>query len=72
MQNLSLAIKNFNDRVKTMNQTNSQQLVLNANEARNLHSDIYALLSNLAEIQTKMYAVPSEQPTQVSLDGGSF
>lgn len=72
MQNLSLAIKNFNDRVKTMNQTNSQQLVLSANEARNLHSDIYALLSNLAEIQNKMYAVPSEQPTQVSLDGGSF
>ena len=72
MQNLSLAIKNFNDRVKTMNQTNSRQLVLNADEARNLHSDIYALLSNLAEIQTKMYAIPTEQPTQVSLDGGSF
>jgi hypothetical protein len=69
MQKLSLAIKNFNERVKVMNQTGSKQLSLNADEARNLHADIFNLLANIAELQSAPEIAPS---TAVSLDGGGF
>jgi hypothetical protein len=69
MQKLSLAIKNFNERVKVMNQTGSKQLSLSADEARNLHADIFNLLANIAELQNQP---DSTQTTAVSFDGGSF
>ena len=69
MQKLSLAIKNFNERVKVMNQTGSKQLSLSADEARNLHADIFNLLANIAELQIQP---ESAQTTTVSFDGGSF
>jgi hypothetical protein len=71
MQTLSIAIRNFNDRVKTMNQTNGRQLMLSADEARNLQSDIFALLANLAELQSVPTTV-SEPQSNISLDGGGF
>jgi hypothetical protein len=70
MQNLSLAIKTFNDRVKLMNQSGSKQLSLSADEARNLHADIFVLLTNVAELQ-----LPQRTPetnNSISLDGGGF
>lgn len=69
MQKLSLAIKNFNERVKIMNQTGGKQLALSAEEARNLHADIFNLLANMAELQTTSSSVLTA-PT--SLDGGGF
>ena len=70
MQPLSIALQNFNNRVKQMNQTNSKQLVLSAEEARNLHSDLFSLITSLAEMQVKP---ESPEPVgQVSLDGGGF
>jgi hypothetical protein len=52
-----------------MNQTGGKQLQLTAEEARNLHADIFSLLANYAELQT----VPlPEQPANLSLDGGGF
>ena len=69
MQKLSLAVKNFNERVKIMNQTGSKQLSLSADEARNLHADIFNLLANLAEMQSMP---ESSQPTSLSLDVGGF
>lgn len=69
MQKLSLAVKNFNDRVKVMNQTGSRQLSLSAEEARNLHADIFNLLANLAELQNVR---GPEASTNISLDGGGF
>ena len=69
MQKLSLAIKNFNERVKVMNQTGSKQLSLNADEARNLHADIFNLLANIAELQSAPEIAPS---AAISLDGGGF
>ena len=69
MQKLSLAISNFNERVKIMNQTGSRQLALTAEEARNLHADIFALLANIAESQGLPVQMPAEP---VSFDGGSF
>ena len=53
-----------------MNQTGSKQLVLTAEEARNLHSDLFTLLSNLAELQTKPEV--RAESNSISLDGGSF
>jgi hypothetical protein len=52
-----------------MNQTGSKQLALSAEEARNLHADIFNLLANIAELQ----AGP-QQVTQApaGLDGGGF
>lgn len=69
MQRLSLAIKNFNERVKVMNQTGSKQLALSADEARNLHADIFNLLANIAELQNKSETTDF---TAVSFDGGGF
>jgi len=70
MTQLSLAIRNFNDRVKQMNQTSSRQLSLNADEARNLHSDIFTLLAIIAELQQSK-ELPEVQP-DLMLDGGGF
>jgi len=60
----------FNDKVRVMNQTQSKQLVLSTQEARNLHADIFALLAQLAELGDK----PAVEPVvnQIGMDGGSF
>ena len=68
MGHLSLTIKSFNDKVKLMNQTNSKSLMLTAAEARNLHNDIFALLTQIAELALPQIA---EQPV-VDFDGGTF
>lgn len=70
MQKLSLSIKNFNDRVKVMNQTGSKQLCLSTDEARNLHADIFNLLANIAELSSS--SSPTSEPTITGLDGGGF
>jgi hypothetical protein len=68
MEQLSIAVKNFNEKVKVMNQTNAKQLVLSADDARNLHSDIYALLANIAE----MRSAGGGDIVQIAMDGGRF
>lgn len=71
MHQISISIQNFNNKIKQINQTGSKQLIMTSDEARNLHNDIFNLLANLAELQSK----PTEyvqQGSQVSLDGGSF
>lgn len=72
MQQISIAIRNFNDRVKQMNQTNSRQLTLSAEEARNLHSDIYGLLNNVTELVTMTQNPESSKSDPLNLDGGGF
>jgi hypothetical protein len=52
-----------------MNQTGGKQLALSAEEARNLHADIFNLLANVAELQ---HAPEQAPPAAVSLDGGGF
>ncbi len=70
MEQLSLAMRTFNDRVKQMNQTNGKQLVLSAQEARSLHNDIFAMLTNIAELASKGGA--ESDVIQISVDGGGF
>lgn len=68
MEPLSLAIRTFNEKVKVLNQTNSKQLVLTADDARNLHNDIFTLLATIAELKTN----GAGEAIQVSMDGGRF
>ena len=70
MQSLSLALKNFNDRVKQMNQSGSKQLMLSAEEARNLHADMFILLVNFAEAQATVDPVMDN--VSIGMDGGGF
>lgn len=67
---LSLHVRMFNDKVRVMNQTQSKQLMLSAVEARNLHADIFSLLTHIAELSDR----PKPEPTvtQVGMDGGKF
>jgi hypothetical protein len=67
---LSIHVRMFNDKVRVMNQTQKQQLMLSAQEARNLHADIFALLSQIAELSTK--PEPVAEITQMGMDGGKF
>jgi len=71
--NLSLHIKKFNDKVKLMNQTNGKQLTLTVQEARNLQSDIFDLLSLCASLSKQLQQnQTSNQVIQVAIDGGGF
>jgi hypothetical protein len=73
--NLSLHLKNFNDKVKVMNQTGSKQLTLSANEARSLHSDIFDLLNHCAHLSKRLESYNSNTNNDVisiSVDGGGF
>lgn len=71
--NLSLHIKKFNDKLKLMNQTNSRQLVLSAQEARNLQSDLFDLLSLCASLSKQLQqSRTSNEVIQISVDGGGF
>lgn len=71
MDNVSIHIKNFNDRVKAMNQTHSRELVLSAQDARSLHSDIFAVLALVTELSSKLES-STDQVVQINLDGGGF
>ena len=65
---MSLHVEAFSDKVRRMNQTQSKNLTLSAEEARNLHTEIFALLAKIAE--TAMEKEPVV--TSVELDGGGF
>ncbi len=67
MANLSLHLKMFNDKVRLMNQLNQKDLVLSAQEARNLHSDIFEILNRSSEQATQPDSI-----TSVNFDGGKF
>jgi hypothetical protein len=67
---LSIHVRMFNDKVRVMNQTQSKQLMLSAQEARNLHNDIFTLLAQIAELNDK--PEPAPVVNQLGMDGGSF
>lgn len=69
---LSLHLKKFNDRVKVMNQTNAKELVLTALEARNLHNDLFELLTQIAELSTVKQETTNNAAVNIEMDGGGF
>lgn len=62
----------FNDKVKLMNQTQGKQLVLSAQEARNLHADLFDLLNHCATLSQKLEQKPQNDSTSVAMDGGTW
>jgi hypothetical protein len=67
--NLPLHIKQFNDKVRAMNQTNGKVITLNAQEARSLHAEIYDLMATIANLSR---VAESGGITTVGMDGGGF
>jgi hypothetical protein len=65
-------LKMFNDKVKLMNQSQSKQLILSAQEARNLHADLFDLLNHCATISQKLQEKRQDDVVSVGMDGGSF
>jgi hypothetical protein len=71
--NLSLHLKNFNDKIKLMNQTGGKNLTLSANEARSLHNDIFDLLNHCATLSKQLSAAKSgDSVISIAVDGGGF
>jgi hypothetical protein len=72
-QQLSLHLKNFNNKVKVMNQTNSKELVLTALEARNLQAELFELLGHIADLTAiKQKAFADNAVIKIDVNGGSF
>lgn len=69
---LSLHLKNFNNRVKVMNQTNARELILSSTDARNLHNDIFDLLTQIAELTRIREQQDAESTITVEMNGGDF
>lgn len=67
--NLPFHIRLFNDRVRTMNQTNGKLLTLNPQEARNLHAEIYDLMATIANLSKN---TTSTEVNVIKVDGGGF
>lgn len=66
---LTLHLKNFNNKVKVMNQTNAKELTLTKLDAQNILSDIVDLLAHCAEL-TKLRQ--ENNSVSVKMDGGGF
>ena len=67
--NLPFHIRLFNDRVRTMNQSNGKLLTLNPQEARNLHAEIYDLMAIIANLSKN---ADSTETNIIKVDGGGF
>jgi len=70
-QQLSLHLKNFNNKVKVMNQTNSKEITLTALEARNIQAEMFDLLTQIAEL-SKIKKESANEIITVNLNGGKF
>jgi hypothetical protein len=55
-----------------MNQTNSKELVLSALDARNLHNDIFDLLTQIAALAEVKQTADTAAVVTVQMDGGGF
>lgn len=70
-QQLSLHLKNFNNKIKVLNQTGAKDLTLSAVEARNIHADIFELLTQIQEL-TKIKREKDNEVITVQLGGSKF
>jgi hypothetical protein len=69
---LSLHLKNFNDRIKVMNQTNGKELTLTQLEARNIHAGIFELLTKINDLTELKQVAETDALVSVEMDGGDF
>lgn len=70
--NVPLHIKNFNERVRVMNQSQSKNITLTAQEARSLQADILDVLNHCVAISMEMERMANQGPVSVGMDGGGF
>lgn len=71
-EKLSYNVKKFSDKVRILNQTNSKSLTMTVDEARNLQSDIFDLLSKITELTDENSKVSQPETLEIKLDGGTF
>lgn len=57
----------LNDKIRVLNQSGSKQLILSAQEARNLHHDIFELLNQPQDVYNN-----TNESKQLEMDGGNF
>jgi hypothetical protein len=56
-----------------MNQTGGKNLLLTANEARSLHSDLFDLLNHCSTLSKQLAAAKSgDSVISIAVDGGGF
>lgn len=72
MEQISLHIKKFNDRVKVMNQTNAKDLTLSKLEAQNLQAEIFELLVKMSDLVEVKKQDSAPATVSVDFDGGNF
>lgn len=71
--NIPLHFSMFNSKVKLMNQSLSKTLTLSAQEARNLHADIFELLNQYTMLVAKAQKITTDPNTiNLNMDGGNF
>jgi hypothetical protein len=70
MEHLPIPFQKFNERIRVLNQTRAKDLFLTAEEARNLHTEIFSLLARLAVLEDS--ATKDSESIQVQLDGDSW
>ena len=70
-EQLSVVLQRFNDRVRAMNQTRSKDLTMTADEVRNLHAEVFSLLSQIADLSAGKQGM-GEETVVISMDGGTF
>lgn len=69
----SIPLQRFNDKVRSMNQSKSKDLYLTADEARNLHSELFKLLAMLSQNSKKGKGCDdSDENIEIRIDGGRW
>ena len=72
-ENLSVTLKKFNDRIRAMNQTRSKDILFTAEDARNLHTEVFGLLAQIADLSAKLDNTQEDGVvTIIEMDGGKF
>lgn len=68
---MGLHIQKFNQRMQNLNQSGGKELSLGAKEARDLHSEIFGLLAQIADLERRLLSAPQDT-VNIALDGGGF
>ncbi|CAB4130097.1 hypothetical protein UFOVP116_268 [uncultured Caudovirales phage] len=67
----SIPLQRFNEKVRSMNQTKSKDLYLSAEDARNLHSELFKLLALLSQSGGKK-SRDFDDNIEIRVDGGRW
>lgn len=68
--NLPLHLKNFNNKVRAMNQARGKILTLTAEEAQSLQAEIYDLMATISHLAQDTETTTVN--TAIGMDGGGF